>query len=117
MPKRITRTQRERQSIFMSGFNTGSNAIIFGLQLTQLRLNTGKTVEEISKDTGLSEKHLKGLEAGHFKDFMMLDTDKISLLAKYFDVAASINFKSQDTDQEPVANQINVPTFEQEYRG
>lgn len=57
MPKRIIRTERERQSFFMSGFNAGSNAVIFGLQITHLR----------------------------------------------------------DSEVEPIADKINVPTFEEEF--
>lgn len=115
MPKRITRSNKEKNSIFMSGFNAGTNAIIMGLQITQLRNNTGKTTAEVAEATGFTEDHLKGLEAGNYKDFMMLDIETVTKLAKYFDVAASISFKAQDNVKEPVADKINVPTFEEEF--
>jgi hypothetical protein len=115
MPKRITRTERERQSIFLSGFNCGVSATFFGLQLTALRKGKNKTIPEVAVEIGIPEKHLKGLEAGNCFNFMSLDLDQLSTISKYFDVAVDVCFKSHNAVEEPLAEKISVPTFEEEY--
>jgi transcriptional regulator with XRE-family HTH domain len=116
MPKRITRTKEQDYKNFRSGFSYGVSAAVFAMQLKTLRLKKGVTIEEAALATNNNSLRLQGLEAGHLNAYMSLNTDDLFALAKYFDVAIDISFKSQNTILNPIHDSIQVKTFLEEFK-
>ncbi len=110
MPKRLSKPTRERQRDFLSGYSTGVTAVIFAVQLRNLRLNKGVTQEEVATATELSVKTVKGLEEAEVNAFLNTELDSLTALANYFDVSLDVIFttsiKPPDT--------AHVPTFEED---
>lgn len=115
MPKRITRTKEQDYKNFRSGFSCGVSAAVFAMQLKSLRLKKDVTLEETSEATNLSVKRLQGLESGDMVSYMSLDADNILALAKYYDVAIDIQFKSSnEVLEKSLLDSIQVKTFQEE---
>lgn len=114
MPKRITRTKKQDFKNFRSGYSCGFNAAVLALQIQQLRINKKVTLEETSLATKIPVKFLEGIESANILTYLSLNTDHLSDLAKYFDVAIDISFKTANTTLNSVLDSINVETFEEE---